>query len=134
MQPRLVHVAIKVDDLEKSSRFYEQVFGFHRTGVSREGESNTHTSLHLSDGSADLALMKYDSEDAPEAQLAGPGPCIHHLGIQVDDPLAYVDRLVAAGCEILSAPGAVPVKFRDPGGVVAEVARFVNYIKPKPAP
>jgi len=128
--PRLVHVAIKVHDLEKSSAFYEQVFGFHRTGLSRERE-NTHTSLHLSDGEADLALMRYDSEEAPEADLAGPGPCIHHIGIQVDDPLAYVEKLRAAGCEILSEPGVVPVKFRDPAGIVAEIGPFRKYIKPR---
>jgi catechol 2,3-dioxygenase-like lactoylglutathione lyase family enzyme len=133
MQPRLVHVAIKVDDLERSSAFYEQVFGFHRTGISRSSETNAHTSLHLSDGTSDLALMRYDSEQAPEADLAGPGPCIHHIGIRVDDPLAWVERLRGAGCEILSPPGEVPVKFRDPGGVVAEIGPFVNYVKPRPA-
>jgi lactoylglutathione lyase len=128
MQPRLVHVALKVDDLETTSRFWKDLLGFHHSGTGRKGETNTHTSLHLSDGAFDLALMKYDSENAPEAQLAGPGPCIHHIGIQVDDPLSYVDKLKAAGCEILSEPGEVPVKFRDPGGIVAEVAKFKKYI------
>ncbi len=132
MQPRIVHVAIKVEDLEKASEFYEKVFGFYYTGTSRKGDQNTHTSRHLSDGTFDLALMKYDSEDAPEARLAGEGPCIHHIGFQVDDPLAFVDKLREAGCEILSAPGTIPVKFRAPGGIVAEVARFKNYIKPRP--
>jgi lactoylglutathione lyase len=129
MQPRIVHVALKVDDLESTSQFWENLLGFRHTGTSRKAESNTHTSRHLSDGLFDLALMKYDSEDAPEAQLAGPGPCIHHIGIQVEDPLSYVDRLKAAGCEILSAPGELPVKFRDPGGIVAEVAKFKKFIK-----
>ena len=40
----------------------------------------------MTDGYIDLALMIYDSEDAPEAQLSGKGPCIHHIGIEVDDP------------------------------------------------
>src|SRR5262249_18827301 len=26
--PRIVHIAIKVDDLEKATKFYEEVFGF----------------------------------------------------------------------------------------------------------
>lgn len=125
----LVHIAIKVEDLEKASAFYEQVLGFHHTGTSRKGETNTHTSRHLSNGKFDLALMKYDSEDAPEARLAGDGPCIHHYGVKVDDPLAYEAKLREAGCEILSAPGEIPVKFRDPGGVVGEVARFVKFLK-----
>lgn len=126
---RLVHIALKVDDLEKVSAFYENVFGFRHTGTNRKAETNSHTSRHLSNGEFDLALMQYDSEDAPEATLAGPGPCIHHYGIQVDDPLAYGEKLRAAGCEILSAPGEIPVKFRDPGGIVGEVARFQKYIR-----
>ena len=129
MHPRLVHVGLKVDDLQSTSDFWKNLLGFKQTGISRKAEINTHTSLHLSDGAFDLALMKYDSENAPEAQLAGPGPCIHHIGIQVEDPLSYVDRLKAAGCEILSEPGEIPVKFRDPGGCVAEVAKFKKYIK-----
>ena len=28
---RIVHIAIKVDDLEKSTKFYEDVFGIYQT-------------------------------------------------------------------------------------------------------
>lgn len=126
---KIVHVALKVDDLEKASAFYENVLGFKHTGTSRKAETNSHVSRHLSNGEFDLALMKYDSEDAPEARLSGEGPCIHHYGVRVDDPLAYEARLREAGCEILSAPGELPVKFRDPGGIVGEVARFNKYVK-----
>lgn len=150
MQPKIVHVALKVENLEKASEFYEKILGFYHTGSSRKSKTNSHTSRHLSDGSFDLALMQYDSEDAPDAQLAGRGPRIHHIGIQVDDPLSYVEKLRAAGCEILStpgeipvkfaegpeilsAPGEIPVKFRDPSGILVEVGRFNAYIKPRPA-
>jgi catechol 2,3-dioxygenase-like lactoylglutathione lyase family enzyme len=40
--PRIVHIAIKVDDLEKATKFYEEVFGFRQTsqdtraGMSRD--------------------------------------------------------------------------------------------------
>jgi catechol 2,3-dioxygenase-like lactoylglutathione lyase family enzyme len=30
--PRIVHIAIKVDDLEKATKFYEEVFGFRWHG------------------------------------------------------------------------------------------------------
>src|SRR5262245_51963970 len=80
--PRIVHIAIKVDDLEKATKFYEDVFGFRQTGT---GYARGHVSRHLTDGNIDLALMTYDSEDVEEAQLSGPGPCIHHWGIEVED-------------------------------------------------
>jgi catechol 2,3-dioxygenase-like lactoylglutathione lyase family enzyme len=40
--PRIVHIAIKVEDLEKATKFYEEVFGFRqpiqdtRAGMSRD--------------------------------------------------------------------------------------------------
>jgi len=76
--PRIVHIAIKVDDLEKAIKFYEEVFGFRQTST---GYARGHVSRHLTDGNIDLALMVYDSEDVEEAQLSGHGPCIHHWGI-----------------------------------------------------
>ena len=85
--PRIVHIAIKVDDLEKATKFYEEVFGFRQTST---GYARGHVSRHLTDGNIDLALMVYDSEDVEEAQLSGPGPCIHHWGIEVEDRDSYV--------------------------------------------
>src|SRR5262245_32596982 len=62
--PRIVHIAIKVDDLEKATTFYEDVFGFRQTGT---GYARGHVSRHLTDGNIDLALMVYDSEDGGAA-------------------------------------------------------------------
>ena len=65
--PRIVHIAIKVDDLEKATKFYEEVFGFRQTGT---GYARGHVSRHLTDGNIDLALMVYDSEDVEEVRLS----------------------------------------------------------------
>src|SRR5262249_39098700 len=100
--PRIVHIAIKVDDLEKATKFYEDVFGFRQTGT---GYARGHVSRHLTDGNIDLALMLYDSEDVAEAQLSGPGPCIHHWGIEVEDRDSYVAKIEANGGTIISEPG-----------------------------
>lgn len=123
---RIIHLALKVEDLEKAGRFYERVFGFR--GV-EEGQVRDHTSLHLSDGTIDLALIQYRRESS-EALISGKGPCIHHFGIEVEDLEASVQELKATGCEILSPPGEVPVKFRDVSGVVAELVPVGRYKKP----
>jgi lactoylglutathione lyase len=124
--PKIVHLALKVGDLEKASAFYQKVFGFvpMETSVVRD-----HTSRHLSDGVIDLALIKYDRE-SPEALASGEGPCIHHFGIEVENLEASVGELKASGCEIISPPGELPVKFRDPSGVVAELVPVGRYKKP----
>ncbi|MEE8076149.1 MAG: VOC family protein, partial [Candidatus Binatia bacterium] len=79
---RIVHIALKVEELDKTSEFYEKVFGFTRVETSRVRD---HTSRHLTDGTIDVALIKYDSEESVEAKAAGLGPCIHHFAIEVDN-------------------------------------------------
>src|SRR5262245_62166103 len=117
--PRIVHIAIKVDDLEKATKFYEDVFGFRQTGT---GYARGHVSRHLTDGSIDLALMVYDREDVEEAQLSGPGPRIHHWGIEVDDRDSYVAKIKANGGTIISEPGEGALKFRAPDGTVLKLS------------
>src|SRR5437763_1310209 len=123
---RIVHLALKVADLEQATRFYEQVFGFRQTGT---GYARGHTSRHMTDGNIDLALMVYDSEAAEEAQLSGPGPCIHHWGVEVDDRDGYVAKIKAHGGTIISDPDEGALKFRAPDGTIAEIVAAGRYKK-----
>ena len=66
--PRIVHVSLRVRDLEASTRFYQQLFGFRHLGDSRSGD---HVSRHLTDGVIDLALIEY-SEDRGRADCPTP--------------------------------------------------------------
>ena len=123
---RIVHIALKVDDLEKATEFYEKGFGFVEMET---GQVRDHTSRHLTDGTIDLALIKYDSEDSAEARASGLGPCIHHFAIEVDDMKDSAAQLQKFGCEIISDPGVIPIKFRAPGGTVAEIVPKARYKK-----
>jgi len=124
--PRIVHLALKVEDLDKASAFYQNIFGFTPMV---ETNFKDHTSRHMSDGAIDLALIKYDRE-SPEALASGHGPCIHHFGIEVENLEASAHALKSSGCEIISPPGEIPIKFRDPNGVVAELVPAGRYGKP----
>ena len=55
---RIVHLALKVEDLEKTTEFYEKVFGFREVNTSKVRD---HTSRHLTDGALDFTLIKYDA-------------------------------------------------------------------------
>ena len=123
---RIVHIALKVDDVEKTTKFYEKVFGFKEMETSKVRDQ---TSRHLSDGAIDLALIKYDREESAESLASGQGPCIHHFAIEVEDVERYVAEISKYGCEIISDPGVVPVKFRAPGGTVAEIVPQARYKK-----
>src|SRR5438552_13445371 len=123
---RIVHIALKVEDLEKATKFYENVFGIYQT---KTGHARGHTSRHLTDGNIDLALMVYDSEDVAEAKLAGAGPCIHHFGIEVEDREATMKKIVENGGEIFSEKEEGALKFRAPDGNIAEIVNIGRYKK-----
>jgi lactoylglutathione lyase len=126
---RIVHLALKVEDLERTTRFYREVFGFTETSTDRVRD---HTSRHLSDGTIDLALIQYDAgTQSAESRAAGEGPCIHHFAVEVADLPGAEKRIRALGCEIISDPGVVPVKFRSPGGIVCEIVPQGRYKQPK---
>jgi catechol 2,3-dioxygenase-like lactoylglutathione lyase family enzyme len=75
--PRIAHLAVKVEDAEAAADFYKELFGFTEVSRHRDGD---HVSLHLTDGHLDLALVQYDTSDSMMGNQAGPGPCIHHFG------------------------------------------------------
>ena len=127
---RIVHLALKVDDLERTTQFYREVFGFAEMNTDKVRD---HTSRHLSDGTIDLALIQYDAgTQSAESKAAGEGPCIHHFAVEVSDLAAAEKRIRSLGCEVISDPGVVPVKFRAPGGTVCELVPEGRYKKPRP--
>ena len=125
----VAHIAIKVDDLDAATKFYEEVFGFQQLSTDRVRD---HISRHLTDGRLDIALIRYDIEtSSAESQAAGQGPAIHHIGFAVDDVEQCIDDMKKRGCQIISSPGVLPVKFRAPGGTVAEIAPSTHFRNPK---
>ena len=117
---KIAHLAIKVDDLQAAGEFYEKVFGFRDV---RQGQNRDHFSRHMTDGNIDIALIKYDSTSkSREATAIGNKAGIHHFGFEVDDMEAFMSEIKKRGLEIVSDPGVVPVKFKVPGGGIAEFA------------
>jgi lactoylglutathione lyase len=121
---RIVHIALKVEDLEKATKFYEDVFGIYQL---KTGHARGHTSRHMTEGTIDLALMTYDSEDEPEAKLSGPGPCIHHFGVEVEDREEAMKKIVANGGEVFSDPEEGALKYRGPDGCMQEIVGLGRY-------
>ncbi|MGZ8212077.1 MAG: VOC family protein, partial [Burkholderiales bacterium] len=80
---RIVHLALKVEDLEKTTEFYQNVFGFREVETRK---TRDHLSRHLTDGAIDFTLIKNDDgTQSAESGASGAGPCIHHFAIEVDD-------------------------------------------------
>ena len=126
---RIVHIALKVDDLKRTTQFYEKVFGFK---LAKTGKVRDHTSRHLSDSVIDLSIMQYDAgTQSAESKASGEGPCIHHFAVEVDDLAKTEKQIRAFGCDVISDPGVIPVKFRAPGGTVCEIVPKLRYKKPR---
>ena len=122
---RIVHLALKVEDLEKTTAFYQEVFGFKEVVTKK---TRDHVSRHLTAGDLDFTLIKYDEgAESAESSASGDGPCIHHFAIEVDDVGKYTAEIKKYGCTIISGPGVIPVKFRAPGGTTVEIVPVGRY-------
>lgn len=129
MNTRIVHLALKVEDLEKTTEFYQNVFGFSEVETKK---TRDHISRHLTDGDMDFTLIKYDAgTQSAESKASGAGPCIHHFAIEVEDIEKYTEEIKKYGCAIISDPGVIPVKFRAPGGTTAEIVPVGRYKRTK---
>ena len=110
------HLALAVQDQERSRRFYETYLGFD--GASRRYEDGV-LMLHDGEGFA-LAL----GQTAETIRL----PAFLHFGRGLgsgEEVRAFRDRLDVDGIEIVGfwdEPDYVSVKFRDPDGYVVEVS------------
>ena len=87
----------------------------------KTGSRDGHISRHMTDGHIDFAIMKYESEDTPEADMAGAGPRIHHWGVEVEDRAAFAEKIRQAGGQVLTTPEKGAWKFRAPDGTLAEI-------------
>ena len=126
---RIVHISLKVDDVQRTGDFYHDVFGFVDAETRK---TRDHVSRHMSDGNIDFTMMKYDAgTQSRESKAAGEGPCIHHFAIEVADVAKATGEIRKWGCEIVSDPGVIPVKFRAPGGTVAELVPVGRYKRVK---
>ena len=122
---RIVHISLKVDDVKRTGDFYREVFGFRDSETRR---TRDHVSRHMTDGQIDFTLMKYDAgTTSKESTASGEGPCIHHFAIEVPDIDKARRQIEERGCEVVSDPGVIPVKFRAVGGTVAELVPQGRY-------
>src|SRR5260221_855625 len=106
---RIVHLSLKVDDVQKSGDFYKEVFGFRDAETRR---TRDHVSRHMTDGEIDFTLLKYDAGTrSKESTAAGEGPCIHHFAIAAKDLDKATREIASNRSETVSDPRLLPVKF-----------------------
>jgi lactoylglutathione lyase len=108
MTPRLVginHVALEVEDVERSLAFYGKLFELRFRGRSAGA-------AFVDIGDQFLALMQ-DSSRAPDGA--------RHFGLVVDDKEATRRALAAIGAEVIPGRG---LDFLDPDGNRVEIVQY----------
>ncbi len=97
------HVGVAVDDLDAAIGTYLQLLGGeveHRQTV--EGQGVEAASVRV--GPSRVELLRPLGHDTPVGRfLTNRGPGMHHIAYRVDDLRGELERLAAAGVELIDA-------------------------------
>jgi methylmalonyl-CoA/ethylmalonyl-CoA epimerase len=100
---RISHVAVAVENLDKSRVFWEQALGLHVHEVCSVPEQAVDVAF-LPVGESEIELVKPVTEDSGIAKwMAKRGPGIHHICFEVDDIRQALADLSAAGVQVIDA-------------------------------
>ena len=120
---KLRHIAITVEDVEKTAAFYEQAIELKRVRIFPH-------SVLLSDGVMSLAILDVNrNANAPNSQVG-----IHHMGFLIDDMAKASQRVEENGGKFFgsivqseAASGGVNErKFYDPNGIKLDIANATH--------
>ena len=123
---KIRHIALSVQDPEKTAKFYEDALGLVRVGSTRSALAD---GVYLSDGYLNVALLKYKTDEM--AGVAGGKDFVgtHHFGFKVDDAQEARQRIEAHGGQFFMDLPALKEtlyyeeKFRDPEGVIFDISQ-----------
>ena len=131
--PKIKHIALSTQDVDKTAKFYMDVFGMKQIG---KIDSPNARGYYLSDGDLNLAILNFKNDAAAGVERGKEWSGIHHIGFQVESLEAITERLAAAGApprdDINQALGVghggekryanVEVKYSAPDGVMVDVS------------
>jgi glyoxylase I family protein len=129
--PKIKHIALSTQDVEKTARFYIEVFGMKEIGKIDDPGTR---GCFLTDGDINLAILNFKNDVAAGVERGKGYSGIHHIGFQVESLDAIAERLAGAGAERcedveralgVGGPqphGNVEVKYSGPDGIMLDVS------------
>jgi len=131
---KIEHIGIAVNNLEQSAKLFELLLG--KPSYKEETvESEQVNTLFFNLGESKIELLKSLNADGTISKfIEKKGEGFHHIAIAVDDILLEIERLQAAGFQVLNA---VPKKGADnklicflhpksTGGILVELCQEIN--------
>ena len=130
--PKIKHIALSTQDVDKTAKFYIDVFGMKEIAkINSPGASG----YYLSDGDLNLAILNFKNDAVAGVERGKGWSGIHHIGFQVESLEAITEKLAEAGAaprdDINQALGVghgarpggnVEVKYTGPDGVTVDVS------------
>ncbi|MFM8322869.1 MAG: methylmalonyl-CoA epimerase [Chloroflexota bacterium] len=99
---RIDHVAILVDDLQKTLGFWEGALGIPLHGVVDVPQEKSQVAF-LPLGGSEVELVKPTTDDSGLAKyLEKRGPGMHHICLEVDDIDGMLAQLKAKGVQLIN--------------------------------
>ena len=89
--PKIKHIAIATQDIDKTAGFYKDVFGLREIAKLESANANGY---FLSDGNVNMAILDFQN-DAVAGAHGKDYSGIHHIGFEVED-LEDVEKKLAA--------------------------------------
>jgi len=131
---KIEHIGIAVNNLEQSAKLFELLLG--KPSYKEETvESEQVNTLFFNLGESKIELLKSLNADGTISKfIEKKGEGFHHIAIAVDDILLEIERLQAAGFQVLNT---VPKKGADnklicflhpksTGGILVELCQEIN--------
>src|ERR1051325_11935092 len=92
--PKIKHIALSTQDVDKTAKFYMDVFGMKEIAkLDGPGASG----YYLSDGDLNLAILNFKSDAVAGVERGKGYSGIHHIGFQVESLSDIASRLENAG-------------------------------------
>jgi catechol 2,3-dioxygenase-like lactoylglutathione lyase family enzyme len=129
--PKIKHIALSTQDVEKTARFYIEVFGMKEVGKIDDPGTR---GCFLTDGDINLAILNFKNDVAAGVERGKSYSGIHHIGFQVSSLESIAERLTEAGSrrrdDVEQALGVgarqphgnVEVKYTGPDGIMLDVS------------
>jgi len=126
---KIDHIGVAVEDIDTALELYETSFEMtvaHRETVESQGVE----AVLLDVGDGHVELMRPLAPDSPVGKfLARKGPKLHHVAYAVDDIDSTLEKLGAAGFELIDPKARTGIRgsrvaFIEPrstGGVLTEI-------------
>ena len=101
MNPKLNHIAIVVEDIDRALAVYRDAIGLHVENVAEEPAEAVKVA-YLPTTAGEIELIQPTTADSGVAKyLAKKGEGLHHICLEVEDIEAATGRMVAQGMQVL---------------------------------